>query len=365
MHHFCRDFNPGNSFPRHTHHRNRLSGAPLSASLSRRYEPGESYDKTSLVSFWPISETSTDFWSVAEYQGGTFEVDWWMLDGTKFTEEGRDLNLYVQDRVNPIKDELTDEARASAKTHRVQNHTVESFGFSLKRRDGDAIHDHLNYPEINLEDWDDLTENFNRSTNRHCWANFRDELGRLTGCPEPGMPINDECNVGHNRGHIRSVTLLPHEEDHDGGATFRINAGLNDAWVSDDAPFQSFFFTVYEKLGIFFLSWFTFDSVQPAAEPTAVFGANDQRWVTGAVAYSGDTVTIPVELTSGGIFNDSDPAAMQQAAYGTITIVFHGCNEATLTYDFPSWGLSGEMTLTRVIDENAAICEALNEQAPG
>ncbi|MFB3082440.1 MAG: hypothetical protein ACE1Z4_03140, partial [Gammaproteobacteria bacterium] len=141
---------------------------------------------------------------------------------------------------------------------------------------------------------------------------------------------------------------------------FFINAGLNDAWVHDGAPFQGFFFTVFPELGFFFLAMFTFDSVPPGPSvPPAVFGAVDQRWVSGVSAYSGNSVTISVELTSGGIFNSSDPLATQESGYGTITIVFINCNEALLTYDFPSVGLSGEMTLTRVVTDNVALCQEL------
>ncbi|MFT5141201.1 MAG: hypothetical protein ACI9CB_002873 [Rhodothermales bacterium] len=145
---------------------------------------------------------------------------------------------------------------------------------------------------------------------------------------------------------------------------FVINAGLNDAWVSDDAPFQGFFFTVYPDLELFFLSWFTFDSEQPDGSVTSVFGAPDQRWVTGAAFYAGDRVTLSVELTSGGIFNGSSPQASQQAGYGTITIVFINCNEAQLTYNFPSLGLSGQITLSRVVSDNVALCETLIGDPP-
>jgi hypothetical protein len=143
------------------------------------------------------------------------------------------------------------------------------------------------------------------------------------------------------------------------GALFTINAGLNDAWVSDDAPLQGFFFTVFPELGFFFLSWFTFDSVIPTGDDTAVFGAFDQRWATGGGFYSGNSVTINVELTGGGIFNGTEPLASQQPGYGTITIVFNHCNEAILSYDFPSVVLSGELTLGRVLPDNIALCEAL------
>jgi hypothetical protein len=66
-----------------------------------------------------------------------------------------------------------------------------------------------------------------------------------------------------------------------------------------------------------------------------------------------------MELTSGGIFNGSVPLATQQSAYGTITIEFINCNDALLTYDFPSAVLSGQMTLTRVLTDNVALCQEL------
>ena len=141
---------------------------------------------------------------------------------------------------------------------------------------------------------------------------------------------------------------------------FQINAGLNDAWVSEDAPLQGLFFTIFEDIEALFLAWFTFDSLPPGQSVTAAFGAPDQRWVTGLGFYSGNSVTINVELTSGGVFNDSNPLAEQTSNYGTITIVFINCNEAIMTYNFPSLGLSGEMTLTRVLTSNVESCEALS-----
>ena len=167
---------------------------------------------------------------------------------------------------------------------------------------------------------------------------------------EPGKDINAFMNG--------RITVQGEE------TIFQINAGLNDAWVHDGAPFQGFFFTVFPVQGFFFLSWFTFDSVPPGESVTAVFGAAGQRWVTGGSGYSGDTVTISLELTFGGNFNSNDPTADQQADYGTITIVFINCNEALLTYNFPSLGLMGQMTLTRAVadTDNVALCNALNAE---
>lgn len=146
------------------------------------------------------------------------------------------------------------------------------------------------------------------------------------------------------------------------GPQININAGMNDAWVSADAPFQGFFFTVFPQLKVFFLSWFTFDSQAPAQSATATFGAPDQRWVTASGGFEGDTATLSVELTSGGVFNSSDPTASQSPGYGTITIRFLSCEEAVLTYSFPGPGLAGEMTVTRVLASNVPVCEALNSR---
>jgi plastocyanin len=170
-----------------------------------------------------------------------------------------------------------------------------------------------------------------------------------------GVTLNfSDGNAANNdRTDPTAVTLL---------GVFVINAGLNDAWVNADAPFQGFFFTVFPDLSLFFAAWFTFDSVVPDGSATAVFGAPDLRWVTASGFYSGDSVTLNVELTTGGIFNDSDPEAEQTPNYGTITIKFLNCNEAEVTYNFPSLGLSGQMILTRVVGDNIPLCEALNAE---
>jgi hypothetical protein len=170
-----------------------------------------------------------------------------------------------------------------------------------------------------------------------------------------GVTLNfaDGNAADNDRTDSTAVTLL---------GVFVINAGLNDAWVNEDAPKQGFFFTVFPDLSFFFAAWFTFDSVIPDESATAVFGAPDQRWVTASGTYSGDSVSLNVELTSGGIFNASDPEAEQTFGYGTIVIKFVNCNKAEVTYDFPSLGLSGQMILTRAAPVNVPLCEALNAE---
>ncbi|NNE04358.1 MAG: S8 family serine peptidase [Xanthomonadales bacterium] len=143
------------------------------------------------------------------------------------------------------------------------------------------------------------------------------------------------------------------------GAAFTINAGINDAWVSDGAPLQGMFITIFPNLKFVFLAWFTFDSVIPGSG-SATFGAIDQRWVTAAGGFEGNTATLSAELTTGGRFNSDTPLPMQVAAYGTVTVTFKNCSEVTEQFDFPGVRESGEFTIKRVLNSNVPLCESLN-----
>lgn len=141
--------------------------------------------------------------------------------------------------------------------------------------------------------------------------------------------------------------------------TFLINAGLNDAWVSEDAPLQGMFITVFPELNLIFLAWFTFDSVPPEGEASAVFGAVDQRWVTAVGSFDGNRAELTAELTTGGAFNASVPIPSQTPNYGTITLEFADCKLAKVTFNFPSAGESGEFNIQRVLEDNVPLCESM------
>jgi hypothetical protein len=141
---------------------------------------------------------------------------------------------------------------------------------------------------------------------------------------------------------------------------FTINAGLNDAWVSAEAPFQGMFITVFPVLKFMFAAWFTFDSQTPPEDATATFGAADQRWVTALGSFDGNRAELKAELTHGGSFNSSNPVPTQDTNYGTINIEFSHCNLASVEYDFPDAGASGFFTMTRVVESNVPLCDDLN-----
>ena len=102
--------------------------------------------------------------------------------------------------------------------------------------------------------------------------------------------------------------------------------------------------------------------MQPPVDVVSVFGANDTRWTTAVGSYDGHTAQLRAELTSGGIFNGTDPLPTQDTNYGTINLDFKDCKEATVEFDFPSTEESGEFTIKRVLEENAALCEILNAE---
>jgi formylglycine-generating enzyme required for sulfatase activity len=138
-----------------------------------------------------------------------------------------------------------------------------------------------------------------------------------------------------------------------------VNAGLNDAWVNIDTLGQGFFFNVFPVLGKMFVAMFTYDTERPPDGVTATLGGPGQRWLTGLGDIDGNTVVVPIELTTGGIFNSGLPEPGQTPNYGTFTIVFTGCNHATVTYEFPSLGLQGVIELSRATPDNVTLCEAL------
>ncbi|MEM1411037.1 MAG: peptidylprolyl isomerase [Pseudomonadota bacterium] len=140
---------------------------------------------------------------------------------------------------------------------------------------------------------------------------------------------------------------------------FEINPGVNDAWFSPATAGQGFFFTVYPDAGQFFLSWFTYDTERPDASVTAMLGEPGHRWITAIGPIDGNQVTLSATLTSGGIFDASEPAVSNEVDYGTIVVTFQDCDTAVISYDFPDAGVMGEVTVERVVKDNIVLCEAL------
>ena len=143
-----------------------------------------------------------------------------------------------------------------------------------------------------------------------------------------------------------------------------INGGMTDAWLDPATAGQGFFIIVWEDIEYIFLSWFTFDTERPPGDVTAIFGEPGHRWVTAQGPYDGDTATLDVFLSTGGVFDSEEPVVDDRPnPYGTITIQWTSCEEGILTYNIPSLGLSGQIPIERIVATNVPQCEA--GQNPG
>ncbi|MFT5140471.1 MAG: hypothetical protein ACI9H8_000502 [Lysobacterales bacterium] len=300
-----------------------------------------------VVETEPVGEIATSIWSEAKFENnGTFEIDVYEISGAMHTEHATSMRSTILDGQGVVRDELMDEALSTENKVVIEGFVIEDFSIVLTRNDGTAFDTHLKYPDVT-----DLSS-FDQA---QCFVRWRVPNGGVV-CQVLGGG-STICTHGTYRGNVRSISTLPHEEDH--GSAFSLNAGLNDAWVNDDAELQGLFITVYPDLNIVFMSWFTFDSVPPSSNAIAAFGAPDQRWVTAVGTITGNIVEMKAELTTGGAFHSAVPNPVQDTEYGTIRLEFSGCKAGKVNFDFPSVGESGEFNIRRVVESNVGICESL------
>jgi len=146
-------------------------------------------------------------------------------------------------------------------------------------------------------------------------------------------------------------------------AGFEINGGLTDAWYNPSTSGQGFFIAVYEKQGLVFLSWLTYDTDLP--EPNAITHVGDagQRWLTAEGTYVGDSAELVVYSSSGGLFDVSAPALLTQPI-GNIELQFQNCSSGTVIYDLMSFGISGSIPIRRLAPDNATVCKIMTPLVP-
>jgi hypothetical protein len=117
--------------------------------------------------------------------------------------------------------------------------------------------------------------------------------------------------------------------------------------------------SVFEDIGMMFLAWFTFDTERPPEDVMAILGEPGHRWLTAQGSYNGDTASLEISMTAGGVFDSAEPAPDAPVPTGTMTIKWSNCNSAMLSYQMDSPELSGEFPIERVVLDNVALCEAL------
>jgi hypothetical protein len=141
------------------------------------------------------------------------------------------------------------------------------------------------------------------------------------------------------------------------------NHALSGAWFNQATSGQGILLEIYEKSEFVFLAWFTYDTSQPDPGIPYQVGHPGHRWLTAQGNYSvgSRAFTIPVYLTTGGIFDD--PTVVTLAEEGTITVEFQDCKNATLTYDLTAADVSGSFPLIRILNDNSGYC-SMTESSP-
>lgn len=143
-------------------------------------------------------------------------------------------------------------------------------------------------------------------------------------------------------------------------ASFRIQAGLNDAWFNPETDGQGFFITVFPDLGLVLLAWFTYDTELPPANVPVNLGDAGHRWLTAVGSIDGNQAEMVIEIASGGIFDTASEVLREQD--GTITLTFADCNSGTVEYNIPSINQSGTVPIQRIANDNIALCEMLSAE---
>jgi N-acetylneuraminic acid mutarotase len=141
---------------------------------------------------------------------------------------------------------------------------------------------------------------------------------------------------------------------------FFINSGLNDAWYNPATSGQGFLISVFPEIQQMFLAWFTFDIERPPEDVTAMLGDPGHRWLTAQGPYDGDTANLTIFVTEGGVFDSEEPATSTDPdGDGTMTLEFADCTEGLVNYEITSLGISGEIPIQRIVQDNVPLCEAL------
>ena len=164
---------------------------------------------------------------------------------------------------------------------------------------------------------------------------------------------------------LLSFFLLSHAVKAQSPPIELLNPGLNDAWYAPETDGQGFFITVYPKLGSVSLAWFTYDTGLPSGESTAKLGDAGHRWLTAVGPFTGNTATLTIYVTRGGLFDSTVPATSTDLdGDGTIVLEFTDCTSGVVSYDITSLGKSGQIPIQRVATGNIPLCETLIDQEP-
>jgi hypothetical protein len=133
----------------------------------------------------------------------------------------------------------------------------------------------------------------------------------------------------------------------------QINQGISGGWFEPVTSGQGFLIDVDPVNNFIFVAWFTYTDV---INQKAI-GEPNHRWFTASGNYSGTSANLPLYVTSGGKFNDSQSVITVQD--GTMNISFEDCNTGSVQYSIPSANLTGTIPIQRLLPATAILCDNL------
>ena len=136
-------------------------------------------------------------------------------------------------------------------------------------------------------------------------------------------------------------------------AASQINAGHGGAWFNPQTPGQGILVEVLPESRQVFVAWFTY-----ASGDGTKMGADGQRWLTGQGPVDGDSASLALSITRGGIFDT--PSSVETTPAGNAELTFTSCTSAMFSYALDE-GLSGSFELVRISD--GSHCQQLEAQA--
>jgi hypothetical protein len=193
-------------------------------------------------------------------------------------------------------------------------------------------------------------------------ADLIDPLDDYEPGPGPGLAnipdVGDQARVQFNERGCNSVNDILSQTP-----LLRLNAGLNDAWFDSATAGQGILLAVFPDLSQVFMAWFTYDTERPPPDATAQLGEPGHRWLTAQGEFDGDSALLTINIAEGGIFDSALPVP-ELREDGGILLEFSTCNRGTVTYDIPSAGLQGVVSIERIALDNVPLCHALEKAAP-
>jgi hypothetical protein len=130
-----------------------------------------------------------------------------------------------------------------------------------------------------------------------------------------------------------------------------INYGHAGAWYDPETSGQGVLIDIRPDDQFLFLAWFTYTDADSA-------NPNQHRWLTAQGKYAGDTATLVLYEILGGSFDT--PQEVSTNAIGEVTLRFHDCEQADLSFLIEGEGLQGSIPLQRLIPGSQNLCQELS-----